>query len=85
MHGGYKFGTNREAVIRFYNGEHKNAGVSTDLSNTYLGMNFFFGSKPVNGRLQVNYVLAGGDTGGVYAGQRGYKDNALLIQYQASF
>lgn len=85
VHGGYKFGTNREAVLRFYSGEHTNAGVSTDLSNTYIGMNFFLGSKPVNGRLQINYVFAGGDTGGVYEGQRGYKDDALLIQYQASF
>jgi len=86
LHGGYKFKDNRyEAVVRVYSGENTKNGVKTDLTNTYVGMNFFFGSKAMNGRLQVNYVIAGGDTGGVYKGQRGYKDDAFLLQYQISF
>ncbi|MEE8343339.1 MAG: porin [Gammaproteobacteria bacterium] len=85
VHGGYKFNKRFEAVMRFYTGDHTTAGVKTDLSNTFVGMNFFMGSKAVNGRLQVNYVFAGGDTGGAYKGQRGYKDDALLVQYQVSF
>jgi len=86
VHGGYKFGNKRyEAVLRFYTGDHTTGAVKTDLTNTYIGMNFFMGSKAVNGRLQVNYVFAGGDTGGVYKGQRGFKDDALLVQYQVSF
>jgi len=85
VHGGYKFSNNRyEALVRFYRGEHDNAGVTTDLTNTFVGMTFFLGTK-LNGRLQVNYVFAGGDTGGAYKGQRGYKDDALLTQFQFSF
>jgi hypothetical protein len=85
VHGGYKWSDGRyEAVLRFYSGDHDNAGVSTDLTNTFVGLTFFLGSK-FNGRLQLNYVFASGDTGGAYKGQRGYKEDAILTQYQISF
>jgi hypothetical protein len=54
-----------------------------------LGANFFLGSNKTNGRIQVNYVISGGDDAGSttpFAGTaKGYTDDALLAQYQVSF
>lgn len=85
LHGAYKFSDRYEGVIRHYYGEHDNGGFKTDLSNTYVGVSIFLGGNKMNGRIQANYVFAGGDTHGVYQGQRGYRDDALLMQYQISF
>ena len=59
------------------------------LQNTYVGANFFLGSNKTNGRVQVNYVIVGGDdidSTTPYNGvATGFSDNALLTQYQMSF
>ena len=51
-------------------------------------MNLFLGSTKTNGRVQLNYVMTGGDDAGSstpYNGLGGYTDNAILAQYQMSF
>ncbi len=88
-HYGHMVGKSTELVARYYSAESDLAGASTDRTNTYLGANFFLGSSKTNGRLQVNYVMVGGDdinSSTPYSGvAEGYSDNALLTQYQMSF
>ncbi len=92
-HFGYNLGKTTELVVRHYQANQDIAGGgSRDLSNTYLGANFFLGSNRTNGRVQVNYIVVGGDDAGSatpYTGvagtKNGYYDDVLLAQYQVSF
>ncbi len=94
-HFGYNLGKTTELIVRHYQADQDRAittGLqesSASLSNTYLGANFYLGSNKTNGRIQVNYVITGGDDAGTdnaYDGTaKGYTDNALLAQYQVSF
>ncbi len=87
LHYGYRFSRKFEGVVRYYNA--KNNATGKKLTNTYIGANLFLGSNKTNGRLQLDYVLAGGDKGATinsYKGTaKGYTDNAILVQYQVSF
>jgi len=90
LHYGHMVTKKIELVARYYNADQSsNAFADRDLQNTYLGANFFLGSNKTNGRLQVNYVVVGGDdidSTNTYSGAaKGYTDNALLGQYQMSF
>ncbi len=95
LHFGYQFSKMFEGVIRHYQASNTPAaGTSTDLGNTFLGANLFLGSNKTNGRLQLNYVVASGDTtnggsdvaGTAYNGvANNYTDDAILVQYQVSF
>jgi hypothetical protein len=91
LHYGHMMNKTTELIFRHYNADADAFGGNPDtsLANTYLGVNFFLGSSKTNGRIQVNYVLTGGDdgaTGVTYAGiGGGYTDTALLAQYQVSF
>ena len=87
-----------EFAVKHIMGETDNAGVETDGSNTYLGLNYYI--NPKNNkmsrkarrgrnrhRIQLNYVVAGGDKenfdntgGGKY-----YQDDVILAQYQFKF
>ncbi|MDF1880139.1 hypothetical protein JHD50_02280 [Sulfurimonas sp. MAG313] len=74
-------------------------GVKTDLSNTYLGFNYYiaaFDNKMDRGskrkrnahRMQVNYVIASGDKTGSatpFNGIGGVKSDKWVIQYQYKF
>jgi len=82
LHGGYMMNKTTELVARHYAADHSGG---TNLTNTYLGVNFFLGSNKTNGRLQLNYVLAGGDKANYNGNGGGYTDNAILAQYQVSF
>ncbi len=91
-HFGYSLGKTTELLVRHYQADSSKVGKSgTSLTNTYLGANFFLGSNKTNGRIQVNYVLTGGDnytkTGTNYNGKaaKGYTDDVILAQYQVSF
>ena len=75
------------------NAERDNA--STDLGNTYIGVNLYlapFDNKMSRSakrkrnahRLQLNYVVASGDKS-EWNGVGGYKDDAILTQYQYKF
>ena len=87
VHLGYQFSKKFEGVVRYYSA--KDDSNSLKLTNTYIGANVFLGSNKTNGRLQLNYVLVGGDKKGsanVYSGTaKGYLDSAILVQYQVSF
>ena len=92
IHYGHMVTKSTELLVRHYQASSDKAGAAgTDLSNTYLGANFFLGSNKTNGRIQVNYVITGGDdytkTGTNYNGAaaKGYIDDVLLAQYQVSF
>ncbi|VAW66152.1 hypothetical protein MNBD_GAMMA10-3031 [hydrothermal vent metagenome] len=93
-HYGHMIGKTAEVMIRYYQGDASVAGLAdTDQNNTYLGVNFYTGSNKTNGRIQLNYVIAGGDTqngtsnptGTAYTGLGGFTDDAILTQYQVSF
>ncbi len=87
LHYGYRFSRKFEGVVRYY--DAKDDSNSRKLTNTYIGANLFLGSNKTNGRLQLDYVLVGGDKKGsanAYNGTaKGYTDNAILVQYQVSF
>lgn len=93
IHGGYMVTPKVELVVRHYQGSYENTVTNADLSNTFLGATLFGGSNKLNGRLQLNYVIADGDTD-ILKADFGFKDrraspglleNALLAQYQISF
>jgi len=90
VHYGHMVSKTIEVMARYYDGTSSATGAADlSLSNTYLGVNFYTGSNKTNGRIQLNYVLAGGDTAGSvneYSGaSKGYMDDAILTQYQVSF
>jgi hypothetical protein len=84
-----------ELATKYIQGTSDKSGVETDLSNTYIGFNYYLepaNSKMSRGakkkrnahRIQVNYVVANGDTD-TWNGLKGYKDDAILAQYQFKF
>ena len=86
LHGGYQINKTIELVARHYAAKREDS--DRKLTNTYLGVNLFLGSNKTNGRLQLNYVMTGGDDAGSstpYNGLGGYTDSAILAQYQVSF
>ncbi|VAW68636.1 hypothetical protein MNBD_GAMMA09-2053 [hydrothermal vent metagenome] len=94
-HYGHMVNKTTEVMVRYYAASASQAtGADTDLNNTYIGVNFYTGSNKTNGRIQLNYVIAGGDTfngttnnsGNAYSGVAGsYTDDAILTQYQVAF
>jgi len=88
-HFAYNVNKTTELLVRHYQADADIGASSTSLTNTYLGANFFLGSNKTNGRIQLNYVIAGGDDAGSttpFAGTaKGYVDDAFLAQYQVSF
>lgn len=82
LHGAYWLREDIELVVRHYNGRSELAGIGTTLSNTFLGVSKHLRDLGrLRGRLQLNYVLAGGDEGS-YTGLGGYPDDILLAQFQ---
>ena len=96
---GYFVTSNLELVTKHLQGSAKKDGVSTDLSNTYLGFNFYLSqaktdysrsSKRVRNkhRIVANYIIADGDTADSttkWNGLSGYKDDAFVVMYQFTF
>ena len=71
-----------ELVARYYAGRSDLLGAGTRLTNTFFGATLrLFDAPRMNGRLQLNYVLAGGDERG-YSGVAGYRDDSILVQFQ---
>jgi hypothetical protein len=84
-----------EVATKHIQGGATKGGVDTDLGNTYIGFNYYL--EPANNkmdrgnkrkrnqhRVQLNYVIASGDKR-EWNGLKGYKDNAILAQYQFKF
>jgi len=80
-HYGHMLNKTTEVMVRYYNGDSGN----DSMNNAYIGVNFYTGSNKTNGRIQLNYVLAGGDTDTYSGASKGYTDDAILTQYQVSF
>ncbi len=84
-----------ELALKHIQGHSEKGNVDTDLGNTYVGFNYYiapFDEKMSRGakrkrnahRVQVNYLLASGDTDD-WNGIGGYRDDAWLVQYQYKF
>ena len=93
--GTYYLSDTLEFATKYIQGTSDKDGIETDLSNTYIGFNYYL--EPINSdmnrmskkkrnahRVQINYVLANGDTD-CWSGLKGYKDDAILAQYQFKF
>jgi len=92
FHAGYQFTPMYEGVVRYYQGKaDASNGTSTSLGNTFIGVNIYLNpAKKYNSRIQLNYVLASGDTDTWTVnknenGLGGYTDDAFLAQYQVAF
>lgn len=85
-----------EGAVKYIGGTSTKDGVDVDASNTYIGLNYYI--NPKNNkmdrksrrarnrhRLQVNYVLADGDTKNFAHVGSFYKEDAVLLQYQFAF
>jgi hypothetical protein len=87
-----------EPAIKYIQGKSKKGGVDTSLGNTYVGVNLYISPfdnkmdrmskrKRNAHRMQLNYIVASGDTDGAvqWNGLKGYKDNGWVFQYQFKF
>ena len=85
-----------EAALKYIGGTSTKSGVDVDASNTYIGLNYYI--NPKNNkmdrksrrsrnrhRVQLNYVLTGGDTANFANVGSFFKEDAVLIQYQFAF
>jgi hypothetical protein len=85
-----------EGAVKYIGGTSTKKGVDVDASNTYIGLNYYI--NPKNNkmdrksrrsrnrhRLQVNYVVAGGDTKNFAQVGSFFKEDAVLLQYQFAF
>jgi hypothetical protein len=82
-----------EAVLKHYAASTDYSGdfamtPDTDLSNTYLGLNFyieplkFSHRKLQNHKVSVFYVMTSGDDDGDWTGKWGYQDDVWMTQWQ---
>jgi len=84
-----------EFATKHIQGSASKNSIDTDIGNTYIGFNYYL--EPANSkmdrmnkkkrnqhRIQVNYVVASGDKKD-WNGLKGYKDDAILAQYQFKF
>jgi hypothetical protein len=85
VHGAYRLREDLELVMRHFDGHSQLSSAATDLTNTYVGVTWHALQETLlEGRFQLNYVFAGGDKA-AYTGVRGYRDDALLAQFQFLF
>ncbi len=87
------------AVKHIQGSASRNGNADTDIGNTYLGFNYYiapFDSKMNRSskrkrnahRIQVNYVVASGDTDGINKKTdllKAYTEDSWLVQYQYKF
>ncbi len=85
-----------EGAIKHIMGSESHHEVDSDVSNTYIGINYYI--NPKNNkmdrqskrarnrhRVQLNYVLAGGDTDTFKGVGAFYAEDVILAQYQFKF
>ncbi len=85
-----------EGAVKHIMGSEDYHGVDSDVSNTYIGLNYYI--NPKNNkmdrkarrarnqhRVQLNYVLTGGDTDTFKGVGAFYADDTILAQYQFKF
>jgi len=84
-----------ELAVKHIAGSATKNNIDTNLGNTYIGVNYYL--EPANNkmdrgnkrkrnqhRVQLNYVSVSGDKSS-WNGLKGYRDNAILAQYQFKF
>jgi len=101
--GTYYFTDTLEGAVKYISGSGDKGATSAKVNNTFIGLNYYI--NPKNNkmdrksrrsrnqhRIQLNYVVAGGDSGKSdgnavfkYAGGAFFKDNTILAQYQFKF
>jgi len=89
---GYYVTDTVQAVAKHYmaSGERGEGAPSHDLTNTYLGFNWYLAPISTKWRdhqrhkIVFNYIIAGGDTD-EWRGISGYKDDAWGLQWQYKF
>ena len=85
-----------EGAVKYIGGTSTKKGVDADASNTYIGLNYYINPKSNKmdrksrrsrnrHRLQVNYVVASGDTKEFASVGSFFKEDAILLQYQFAF
>jgi len=85
-----------EGAVKHIMGSEGRHGVDSDVTNTYIGINYYI--NPKNNkmdrksrrsrnqhRVQLNYVLTGGDTDTFKGVGAFYRKDAILAQYQFKF
>ncbi len=93
--GTYYLTDNLEFATKHIEGSATEGGIDTNLGNTYIGFNYYLQlannkmnrnnkRKRNQHRIQLNYVVASGDKK-EWNGLKGYKDDAILAQYQFKF
>jgi len=88
---GYMLSDNVEGMIKHYAASADNpASGSSDLGNTYVGLNIYLSPLKYKARdfqrqkLVLNYILASGDTD-AWTGKWGYLDDGWILQWQYKF
>jgi len=94
--GTYYFTETLEGAVKHIMGSESYHGVDSDVSNTYIGINYYI--NPKNNkmdrksrrsrnqhRVQLNYVVSGGDADTFKGVGAFYKKDAVLAQYQFKF
>ncbi|HHQ49103.1 MAG TPA: hypothetical protein ENK19_09525 [Acidobacteria bacterium] len=89
--GGYMVGRNVEIVVKHYQASADNpVSGSSDLGNTYIGVNWFLSPLRYKARdfqrhkIVLNYIIASGDTDS-WTGKWGYLDDGWVLQWQYKF
>jgi len=98
LSGTYYLTDTLEAAVKYIGGSADKGGLSADAANTYIGLNYFINPKDNKmdrkgrrsrnkHRVQLNYVLASGDTAEFADVNVGsfFADDAILMQYQFKF
>ena len=94
--GTYYFSDVIEGAVKHIIGSEGRHGVDSDVSNTYLGINYYINPKNAKmdrkarkgrnqHRIQLNYVLADGDTNSFKGVGSFFRDDTILVQYQFKF
>ena len=84
LHAGYQWRPKIELIGRVYLASSEQNGVTSTLQNTYMGANFYLGKNQRHKRLQIQYILASGDTD-QWSGVGGFLSGSLLLQFQIGF
>jgi len=84
LEGSYKANKTYELTVRYENSDAETTGSDTNLQNTFLGVTVFLDSS-TNGRIQLNYVTSSGDEATFPGFGGGFRDDAILSQYQVAF
>jgi len=85
VEGSYRINPNFEFSARYEDSSADTVSANTDLQNIYIGVTVFLLKSETNGRIQLNYVTTNGDEKTFPGFGGGFRDDAILGQYQIAF